>query len=222
MRTDYLTLRGCALEFDRCSFNHVDHIMAADPHCFVLTGGDVRLLVEHDETVAYASEAEGTLELFQDHRGLFFEARLQDAPHGWELADRVRNGGLREASVRFGRARVSTFESLADGRQVERVHASDLLEVSLVPAGTAAQPGTNVWQRASQGREDAAAVARWSVARLAFAAQHRRADEVHEARRGDPAHLPPRRTDYATLAAVHARVDRQITAHRRVMARGRV
>lgn len=154
MREDFLTLRGCAIEFDRCSFDHDPYLMIADPNCFVLNRNNVRLLVQHDEAEVFADEADGSLTLFQDRWGLYFEAKLPDTPRNWDLVNRVRNGGFREASVKFGPARVSMFERSTDGRQVERVQASDLIEISVCPVGRAAQPGTRVWQRVDHALDD--------------------------------------------------------------------
>ncbi len=87
---------------------------------------DVVLTFNHDESRVLARTTSGTLRIFDEERGLRFEADLSDSPAGQDMREMVRRGDVTGASFRF---RVAPDGDSWDGerRSITRVeHLADL------------------------------------------------------------------------------------------------
>jgi HK97 family phage prohead protease len=113
-----------------------------------------------------ASTADGSLRVWQDRRGLAFEAATAWDAAGLTLVKAIRRGEFTGASFAFGRR---DAESVVEhGREVEVVLAAEIGEISLT--WEPANPCTAIWL--ADDRPDdmpahaAAARARWEVGRM--------------------------------------------------------
>lgn len=94
---------------------------------------DVLLTFNHDESRVLARTASGTLRIFDEERGLRFEADLGDGPTARDVADMVARGDVRGASFRF-RIAPDGEEWSGERRTLTRVeHLADL-SLATVPA----------------------------------------------------------------------------------------
>lgn len=106
-------------------------VLAGDP--------DVVLTFNHDESRVLARTASGTLRLFDEERGLRFEADLGDGPTAQDVRDMVRRGDVRGASFRF---QVADGGDQWDGERRTLTRVRSLLDLSL--ATTPAYDGPTV------------------------------------------------------------------------------
>jgi len=137
---DAIEICGVAIRFDqwgrptdRC------HAMLARPNCFDRTSRPIALLLDHQEDTRFATTQDAALQVWADQTAVFFRAALPWTRRNAGLARMVRDGQLREASVRFADDRESVMH--VDGG--EEVVRSDLIEISIV--ASAAQDGTATW-----------------------------------------------------------------------------
>jgi HK97 family phage major capsid protein len=81
-------------------------------------GTDVRCLLNHDASQVLARSKSGTLRLFDEERGLRFEADLPDSPLGENVRAAVGRGDIDGASFRF---KVAADEWAGEVRTIVRV-----------------------------------------------------------------------------------------------------
>jgi len=62
---------------------------------------DVRLLLNHDQTVPFARTTNGTLKLTADERGLYYKADVIDTQAGRDLYAMVKRGDISQSSFAF-------------------------------------------------------------------------------------------------------------------------
>lgn len=109
-----------------------------EPGAFELTNDAVPALFAHDRTMQYASRTT----LWQDEHGLAFEFELPRSWAGLQLANSIRRGHVRSASVGLAGGRTVKRVS-AGGLRIDLVLRSRLTDVSL--CNSAANPWTSVW-----------------------------------------------------------------------------
>jgi HK97 family phage major capsid protein/HK97 family phage prohead protease len=102
----------------------------------VLAGSpDVYLTLNHDESRVLARTTSGTLRLFDEDRGLRFEADLGDGPTAQDVRSMVSRGDLRGASFRFRCAPDGErWDDTREQRSLTRVERLVDLSLATVPA----------------------------------------------------------------------------------------
>lgn len=137
VRTEGRTLHGFAalynVESRRLAEGFTETIRAGAFADVLADEPDVLLTFNHDESRVLARTASGTLRIFDEERGLRFEADLGEGPTARDVADMVARGDVRGASFRF---RIAPDGEQWDGecRTLTRVeHLADL-SLATVPA----------------------------------------------------------------------------------------
>lgn len=160
---NYMTLTGYASVFDADSLPLYDWMYGEyteriAPGAFtqaLARHQNIHLAYSHDMASAMASTESGTLQLFQDDKGLRVVAQLDPADVDVQrVAPKMKRGIVNEMSFAFTVARDQWItEELADGTErVERriLEIGDLFEASIVPQG--AYPQTDAGLRAKEAR----------------------------------------------------------------------
>ncbi|MFB0875337.1 MULTISPECIES: HK97 family phage prohead protease [unclassified Sphingobium] len=111
------------------------------PGAFRLSAATTPLIFAHDRGLQYASTGRKTLALWQDARGLAFEARLPMNNHSAGLIAGVRDGCYDQCSVEF-QNEVSHFATI-EGERVKVIESALVGEISVCPEG--ACNATAVW-----------------------------------------------------------------------------
>lgn len=111
------------------------------PGAFQLSTATTPLIFAHDRGMAYASTGRGNLSLWQDTRGLAFEARLPMNDHSGGLVAGIRDGRYDQCSVEFV-DEVAHFATV-DGERVKVIESALVGEISICPEGACNE--TAVW-----------------------------------------------------------------------------
>lgn len=152
-------LTGYAAVFNSRSVDLGGYVEFVKPGAFARTlggGGDVKLLNDHNSGSVLASTSAGTLRLWEDERGLAFEANLGEArQYANDIAETVRRGELSKMSFGFYIRDDDWREE--GGGMVRTLTDVELFEISAVafPAypATWVRPGTGAaYGRAAGGK----------------------------------------------------------------------
>lgn len=160
-----LRVQGYAAAFDRPYWLGSDGVWEQiEPDAFDLSSQrPVPVLFGHLPGMRYASRAS----LFQDGHGLGFTFELPRTWAGLKLAQNIRRGVIRQASVCFAAGGRTVRRRVVAGVETDVVIRARLSEISLV--NTAANPWSAVWLDDETGDELgpelAADRARWIVGR---------------------------------------------------------
>lgn len=110
-------------------------------NAFDLFGASIHFHFQHRDR-AYASTRDGSLRVWQDSRGLAFEADPDSSHATLALLPRIADGTFSECSVGYGRERASEIVRL-DGEEVEVISRARINEISVAVEGGC--PGTACW-----------------------------------------------------------------------------
>src|SRR5205085_4524165 len=95
---------------------------------------DVYLTLNHDESRVLARTTAGTLRLYDEERGLRFEAELGDGPTAQDVRDMVRRQSITGASFRFRAAPDGErWDDRREQRSLTRVERLIDLSLATVP-----------------------------------------------------------------------------------------
>lgn len=117
-----------------------------------LKGSDVRLLWNHNPERVLAREKNRTLRLWEDDKGLAFEASLPDTQEARDIGALIRGGFVDQMSFSFGvDPRGEDWKEGAEGKPAVRTITNfrELIDVS--PVTFPAYPRTSVTARAIPG-----------------------------------------------------------------------
>lgn len=111
------------------------------PGAFQIGAASIPLLFAHDRQLQYATTGRGNLHLWQDSRGLAFEAWLPMTDRHAGLVSGIRDGRYDQVSAEYCNEQ-STRASI-DGERVMIVERAGLGEISICPQGACSDTG--VW-----------------------------------------------------------------------------
>jgi HK97 family phage prohead protease len=118
-----------------------DGLERVEPGAFNLAGKPLFATFDHDHARPFARTGDRTLEAWQDGHGLAFRAALPSSWRGLGLANGIRAGDFRNASVFLLERRVARVTE--HGRPVNVIVSADIGEISLTPSG--ANPDAVCW-----------------------------------------------------------------------------
>jgi len=92
---------------------------------------DIRAFVDHNSGKVLGRTKNGSLKLFTDERGLYFELDIPDTTLGRDIRELVSKGIVDQCSFGFV-VLEDEFEHRADGTILRKLNAVDLIEISIV------------------------------------------------------------------------------------------
>ena len=141
--TGTIPLRGYAALFcvrGNARINdHLPYIVQAG--AFHISAAATPMIFGHNRGTVYATTARKSLRLWQDRRGLAFEADVPLTDHGMALFMGTRNGSYDQMSVEFCGETVSY--SILNGERTKVVESATVGEISVCPEG--ACEATAIW-----------------------------------------------------------------------------
>lgn len=130
----------------------VERIMPGAAAAAVEMGDDARCSFNHDPQKLLGRRSAGTLELWNDEKGLGYRVKPPETSYARDLLDLLRRGDVRESSLLFcvsgpasycRRGRVSWSFEQRDGRVIEVREIHDLTVLEVGPVAVAAYSGTS-------------------------------------------------------------------------------